>query len=320
MTRTQPRPAVAATAGALLGLGVATAPPLPASIPTVDIAAIAQIVELATTISRQIQTLTGIQLNLGRIEQLIGTVDQVSAYRARIGGHMTELNHTLESPFHGPIDSLHIAPSLDEVDPISPESIRWESSVPGADMFASASPLTPGMLNIALDISPDAPTVPSSSSAQVTGPFVDEEVDARGLPPVLANDDTARDWLVRRYYAPHGAPAQTVDVARVQTNRGSDLHAMSAAAFSTAARTQAIWPAQKELESKLTEELAQASSLREDLSIIAHASIASLRLESQRTRIAAEQLMLVSVQSIAHSPPLLTRALYDRLGAPRTDP
>ena len=121
-----------AAAGAALATGLAlaaTAALVPRTsdgiVPTIDVAAIAQLIDQVSTLARQVQHLSGIELSMEDIVDTLGETAEVSAHRSQLDGTIDSVRR----------DAYADVDPANRPDHNDPESMN--AAVPGIPEFAS---------------------------------------------------------------------------------------------------------------------------------------------------------------------------------------
>ena len=94
-------------------------------VPTIDVAAIAQLIDQVSTLARQVQHLSGIELSMEDIVDTLGETAEVSAHRSQLDGTIDSVRR----------DAYADVDPDDRPDHNDPESMN--AAVPGIPEFAS---------------------------------------------------------------------------------------------------------------------------------------------------------------------------------------
>ena len=295
-------------AAGLAAGAVAAVPLIPrAGIPTIDVSAIAQIVDSISVIARQTQQLVGIGIELGEVQEILGTIENVSWYKESTQSALAE------GRYGDAFDNVQ--------DILATVGAGVNPRRPAHDAAEEAWHLSP-------HADPDG-VVLHQDDREYAPPALPPEPMGRN--PRFATEQEVRSWMMSRYYL-RGADAGCrgeeaggdeacgnlappgVDRRReVLQSRHDDLRQSAVESYVLAAKAEAMWKEDEAVRAKISERLGEASSLREEVSLLVNASLHESQNSAFRNRLAGKGLEMQALIAIGGSEAVVTAEGYDTL-------
>lgn len=280
-----PNRARSALAGAALALATA---PAPAAVSVADFPAIAQLVESYAMLSRQIQQLAGIYHQNELLNETIGLPEDVHHFKrgAREALGALALPAFLPSATHPSAPDIHALLAGDA--PTQPSGIRID---------------------------------PGASEPDLHRAVLEGEYRRLNHPDF----DSARAWAMEAYFVKADAEAHEPEaagesaVARARhtlRRRSGALRSAGVDAYARAGAARSRYQAHGERDAQIARQLEQATTLREELSVLALATIEGLSRDAERNALLAQLLELEGHAAIAGAPTVVNEETWTALGGP----
>ena len=269
---------LAGVAGVLVAAGSTRA-----IVPTIDVAAIGQLVDGITTMSRQTEQLAGIGNQLGKVTEIMGALEEVQSFKSDMLGKL-----------EGMVPDTDAFQVLDEFNPVGGG---------GGDGAGDGGDGTD-----------------HGAGGQAPDPKEDTHI---GATPRFDTEEESREWLMERYFVsdevgagPTGAGAAGTGVLPVELAREArqaDLRAQAARSYVVAAATEKAWESDHEQLKAMRDELGNADSLREEVALLVQATLKQARTAAYGNRIEAERLRLEAMGTLAQGDVLVDEKSFRAL-------
>ena len=339
------------TLGAVvLAIGMAGAPSAAkATVPTIDFAQIGQMIENIATVARQVTMIAAMVMQLGNLQDLIGEVDAVAAFK----DSLKPSQNAVRSKMRDMIRNSYVVKELPGGDD---SIILWDDGTtpedPGGATYTEAGeeavrawsvPVT--WMQTGLKPPEDALDLGRGIDGMILGAPVElRKMRLETMATAEGDDDhrigagaierdmpfpsyeAARKFALERYFVKseemlldRSAAEIRLESLETKAERENALRAASLDAWAISAMGQNALVVNEVARFQIEEELGRAKSLREDLTVMVHAILEGARVQSSANTLAAMQLEIDALQGLMGSPVAVGERTWKLLGGDAWD-